>query len=229
MATKLAFRDDHPCDFPEAFTMDGDRYLKAVYILNDTAIDEDSTECDYGVFNCGFGDDTLNKGKHFGKSWESGQPKSKKVVVKVREGSTQYRKMKMLRYPDSLQWLIHKEVDGEVWLYKPQKIEPHCYGRGTKAYNVTGWTYDMILNNCYKEGFNGNEVRQREGIKTRPIGPRTGLGIDKEVMWCKEFDGKSIIPLVASRPKMTMTEIINVIVNEGGSVDENLIVHAPRA
>ena len=47
----------------------------------------------------------------------------------------------------------------------------------------------------------------------------------KQVKWCREFDGKSILALVALKPKMTFAEIKNVIENEGGSVDSIGIVH----
>ena len=47
----------------------------------------------------------------------------------------------------------------------------------------------------------------------------------KQVKWCREFDGKSILALVILKPKMTYAEIKNVIVNEGGSVDSQGIIH----
>lgn len=48
-----------------------------------------------------------------------------------------------------------------------------------------------------------------------------------QLKWSIEFDGKSIIPLMMVKDKMTYAEIVNVIVNEGGSVDENGIIHRP--
>lgn len=59
--------------------------------------------------------------------------------------------------------------------------------------------------------------------RTSVIGPRTPIAT---VYWSKEFDGKSIIALCMVKPKMSMNEIKQVIENEGGWVDEQLIVHA---
>ena len=47
------------------------------------------------------------------------------------------------------------------------------------------------------------------------------------VKWSVEMDGKNIMALMAVKPKMTFNEVVNVIVNEGGSVDNNGIIHAP--
>lgn len=46
-----------------------------------------------------------------------------------------------------------------------------------------------------------------------------------QTKWCREFDGKNILALVIAKPKMTYAEIKNVIVNEGGSVDSEGIIH----
>lgn len=46
-----------------------------------------------------------------------------------------------------------------------------------------------------------------------------------QTKWCREFDGKNILALVIAKPKMTFAEIKNVIVNEGGSVDSEGIIH----
>ena len=47
----------------------------------------------------------------------------------------------------------------------------------------------------------------------------------KQVKWCREMDGKSILALCQLKPKMTFAEIKNVIENEGGSVDNMGIIH----
>lgn len=47
----------------------------------------------------------------------------------------------------------------------------------------------------------------------------------KQVKWCRELDGKNILALVMLKPQMTYAEIKNVIVNEGGSVDSQGIIH----
>lgn len=47
--------------------------------------------------------------------------------------------------------------------------------------------------------------------------------------WSIEFDGKNVMALVMLKPKMTYSEILNVIQNEGGYVDSNGIVHKGTA
>lgn len=47
-----------------------------------------------------------------------------------------------------------------------------------------------------------------------------------QVRWSDDYDGQSIIVLMMMKPKMTLDEIKNVILNEGGSVDKDLIIHA---
>jgi hypothetical protein len=47
----------------------------------------------------------------------------------------------------------------------------------------------------------------------------------KQVKWCRDYDGQSILVLCQLKPKMTFAEIKNVIENEGGSVDSMGIIH----
>ena len=47
----------------------------------------------------------------------------------------------------------------------------------------------------------------------------------KQVKWCRDYDGKSIMELCLAKPKMTYNEIVNVITNEGGTVDKDGTVH----
>ena len=48
------------------------------------------------------------------------------------------------------------------------------------------------------------------------------------VKWSKEFDGKNIMALCIVKPKMTYNEILNIILSEGGTVDEDGTVHASK-
>lgn len=53
--------------------------------------------------------------------------------------------------------------------------------------------------------------------------------IDVTYNWSVDYDEKSILVLLALKPKMTYGEIINVIVNEGGYVDSKGIIHKGTA
>ena len=53
--------------------------------------------------------------------------------------------------------------------------------------------------------------------------------IDVTYNWSVDYDGKSILMLLATKPKMTYGEILIVIKAEGGYVDEKGIVHKGTA
>ena len=44
-------------------------------------------------------------------------------------------------------------------------------------------------------------------------------------VWSVRFDNQHVMKIMLEKPKMTVSEIINIITNEGGSVDEYMIVH----
>ena len=127
---------------------------------------EDSDVGDRGVFNAGYGEDTMNGVKLI----------TRKVVHKYLGNTT--LKRSMLRYPDKLLWVIHKEVGDETWLYKPRLVEKHSceasYSRGDKAYNVTGLTDKSILSECHRDDtYNTHDYRME-----RTKGGRTEGGIE---------------------------------------------------
>lgn len=47
--------------------------------------------------------------------------------------------------------------------------------------------------------------------------------------WSIKFDGKSVVELLAEKPKMSYAEVLQVIQNEGGYVDSKGIVHKGTA
>lgn len=121
--------------------------------------------------------------------------------------------------PETLNWIIHEEKDGEVWIYKPCRLGQHEYSLGDKAYNITGWSDMRILSDIGKDKtINGTDYKKESNhyIEKEPL---------KQVVWSKEMDGKSILVLLAAYPKMSYAEILNVILNEGGNVDESGIIH----
>ena len=54
-------------------------------------------------------------------------------------------------------------------------------------------------------------------------------GIGVTVSWSVELDGKSILSLLALKPKMSYREILDVIHAEGGYVDSNAVIHRGTA
>lgn len=264
MATKLTFWDNHNVDYPiHALFCGGDgkhkaKYLKAIYQLDDSAL-PDSNEFDLGIFQVGYGDNTLNnkgadpeenlyaranpKGS-FGMRFQMDPKFSKKGnpieprVYKVKDGVTLRGYSSPLRYPDKLLWVIHKESDGSVWLYRPQVVEKNechtCYGRGTKAYNITGKDLYAVMDECGKDGYCYKDIIDEERYTSESVNHGSGIHWTNKsgahnmqlVKWSKEFDGKNIMALCIVKPKMTFNEIMNVITNEGGTVDPDGTIHA---
>lgn len=173
---------------------------------------EDSDVGDRGVFNAGYGEDTMNGVKLI----------TRKVVHKYLGNTT--LKRSMLRYPDKLLWVIHKEVGDETWLYKPRLVEKHScealYSRGDKAYNVTGLTDESILSECHRDDtYNTHDYRME---RTKGVEQKEEL---KQVLFSEQYDGLPILVLCAAYPKMSYSDIMMVIANEKGTVGVDGIIH----
>lgn len=41
--------------------------------------------------------------------------------------------------------------------------------------------------------------------------------------WSVEFDGQSVMDLMMTKPKMSYAEVLRIIINEGGYVDNGII------
>ena len=50
-------------------------------------------------------------------------------------------------------------------------------------------------------------------------------GIWNKDLWSVRFDNQHIMMIMLEKPKMTVSDIITIILSEGGSVDENMVVH----
>ncbi|MBR3600220.1 MAG: hypothetical protein IKL53_10145 [Lachnospiraceae bacterium] len=50
-------------------------------------------------------------------------------------------------------------------------------------------------------------------------------GIWNKDLWSIRFDNQHIMRIMLEKPKMTVNDIITVIINEGGSVDANMVIH----
>lgn len=70
------------------------------------------------------------------------------------------------------------------------------------------------------------DITSRDEYSNQDIHRRLPREDWKQVKWSKEFDGKNIMALCIVKPKMTFNEIMNVITNEGGTVDPDGTIHA---
>ena len=50
-------------------------------------------------------------------------------------------------------------------------------------------------------------------------------GIWNTDLWSVRFDTQHIMMIMLAKPKMTVSDILTIIISEGGSVDENMVVH----
>ena len=53
--------------------------------------------------------------------------------------------------------------------------------------------------------------------------------ITVSVNWSVDWEGKSVLELLAEKPKMSYTDVMTVIHNEGGYVDAKAIIHKGMA
>ena len=55
-----------------------------------------------------------------------------------------------------------------------------------------------------------------------------GERIHLVVKWSHDFNGKHIAELLATKPKMTFSEVLLILQSEGGSIDANGIIHEAK-
>ena len=137
--------------------------------------------------------------------------------------------------------LIQKEYTRKGMMSHPQQwFEQNHWAYDDKTGNVyrikmeDGVEVDRKLCGCVPQGTSPQQVGMR--IKDRDITVRDEYSsqdrhshvhwtIHHENRWSVEFDGKSILALCILKPKMTYAEIKNVILNEGGTIDAEGIIH----
>ena len=120
--------------------------------------------------------------------------------------------------------------DQDHWSYSPSKgevyrikmdAEGNEINRTVVKRNMFGYKPEAILGQILD-----GEIRNVPSVTE---GRRVAHDIaNKALPWSIELDGKSILIALAARPKMTYNEIVNVIKNEGGSVDAAGIIHRPE-
>lgn len=69
------------------------------------------------------------------------------------------------------------------------------------------------------------DITSRDEYNNQDVHRRPPREDWKPVKWCRDYDGKNIMALCIAKPKMTYNEILNVIINEGGTVDKDGTVH----
>ena len=65
--------------------------------------------------------------------------------------------------------------------------------------------------------------------ETRRMMQAPARGVTTTINWSVEYDGRSILELLAERPKMSFDEVRNLIINEGGFIDSRAIIHKGTA
>lgn len=109
-------------------------------------------------------------------------------------------------------WVLAERDVANVWKEKKLvgKVMPHTAPKAVLA---------QILDRdiTVADEYSSQDIHRRPQ-RTMNVAPK----------WCVEFDGKNILALVLTKPKMSYAEIKNVIENEGGSVDTSGIIHRPE-
>lgn len=132
----------------------------------------------------------------------------------------EYKRSTMLTF--SIDW-----HDQDHWAYSPEKGEVYRVkmdangdevDRTVVRRNMFGYKPQAILGQIL-DGEIRNVPNQQEG---RRIAHDI---VNKALPWSVEMDGKNILAILLTHPKMTYEEVVNIIKNEGGSVDKAGIIH----
>lgn len=111
-------------------------------------------------------------------------------------------------------WPIIETADGTRWLCSPTT--------GDRLYDVTGCPRNYIICAIHDGTYYNWSRYTNKPDKT--YSPKEFHGYK----WSWLFDGKHVLALCAWKPKMTYGEIRNVILNEGGTIDKDGIIHKPQ-
>lgn len=120
--------------------------------------------------------------------------------------------------------------DQDHWAYSPSKGEVYRVkmdengdevDRTIVRRNMFGYTPQAILGQILD-----GEIRN---VQSAQEGRRIAHDIiNKALPWSVELDGKNILAILMTHPKMTYNEVVNVIKNEGGTVDAAGIIHKAK-
>lgn len=124
-----------------------------------------------------------------------------------------------------------KEIEFEdadkYWEYVCEENSWNIYyikkgmGRRLAQCNIGEFSPEAILLRIHDRDISVSDCRKVEEERGRPT-ERTTL---KSVVWSEDFDGKSVFELMEQWQKMPFAHIKMVIENEGGSIDNNGIIH----
>lgn len=140
-----------------------------------------------------------------------------------REDGSKYFFRKRVPFEKSPQYWEHVEEDG-VWNLYYVKRGVSCR---LAVYNIGHLTPQSIEAQIHDKDISITDCRHiEENLHTnRCIGKK----VISTNNWCVEFDGKSVLAILAVKTKMSYKEVLNIIQNEGGYVDSMGIIHKGTA
>lgn len=129
-------------------------------------------------------------------------------------------KSKMKARPILEDWAI-LEKNGTRYLTNWNKSNKDMQGPGDILYEVMDASIESIQCNIEE----GSLYNWKKYQRNAPNGRCRGERIPLQEMWSYRYDNKPVVLLLMEKPKMSFKEICEIITAEGGSVDEQGIVH----
>lgn len=108
-------------------------------------------------------------------------------------------------------WVLKQNTESGYDLYLSKK------GSETYTTHFINEPSDSVICELIQSGSIHKDMKNHHAVKKELV----------QMKWSIEFDGQHIFFLLKKKPKMTFDEVVNVIINEGGSVDKDGFIHRP--
>lgn len=138
------------------------------------------------------------------------------IKFKTKNGKDAYFK-KVIPFEDAPNYWEYICEDGSWNVYYIKRGS----NRRLAQCNVGDVGPKAILARIHDRDISVSDCRKVEESPGHQVGERTMVGL----FWSKEFDGKSVFDLMEQWSKMPYAHVKMVIENEGGSIDDEGIVH----
>ena len=123
-------------------------------------------------------------------------------------------------------FIVEKSDTRELWsFYKVRGECPESGKPGTMLYDIGKLTVSqveaLIDDGSYVDWSKHSDRAPTTYIKKEKYSTAT-IG---DIPFSTEYDGVSLLAVMSMRPKGTYNYFLNMVLHEGGSIDENMIIH----
>lgn len=108
-------------------------------------------------------------------------------------------------------WILRKDPEGGANLYLRK-----CGSETLETHFIVKPSHSMMIE-LIQSGSVHKDMTNHHRIEKQLV----------QIKWSVEFDGKPLMELLKYKHKMSYKDVLNVIENEGGSVDVSGIIHRP--